>query len=221
MQSRAGACVVEGMTLGPFETNSYIVYRQGAGRGSVCWIIDPSFGPGPLIERVRELGLKPSAIVLTHAHADHIAGVDEVLRELGEVPVLVHEAERAWLGDAVKNLSLLGGMPVTARGPTGVVREGDELKLGDDVAWTVLHTPGHSPGGITLYHPRSAMAIVGDTLFAGSVGRFDFPGSDGPTLERSIREKLYRLPEETVIYPGHGPTSTIGKEKRSNPFVRG
>ena len=221
MGKQGKACVLEMATLGPFETNSYLVYPEGGAVGAQCWIVDPSFGPGPLIRRVKELGLKPAAIVLTHAHADHIAGVDEVLRAFPSppLPVLVHEAEREWLGDAVKNLSLLGGVPVTAKGPTGTMAEGDELEIGG-VKWRVLHTPGHSPGGITLHHAGSATAIVGDTLFAGSVGRSDFPGSDPRTLERSIREKLYRLPDETVIYPGHGPASTIGEEKRSNPFVR-
>jgi len=211
--------VLEVATLGPFETNSYLVYPEGGGAGAECWIIDPSFGPGPLIERVRRLKLKPVAIILTHAHADHIAGVDEVLEAFGDLPVLVHEAERDWLGDPVKNLSLLGGMPVTASGPTGTIKEGDELAVGG-VTWRVLHTPGHSPGGITLYHAPSRTAIVGDTLFAGSIGRSDFPGSNGTVLERSIRETLYALPDETRIHPGHGPSSTIGQEKRSNPFVR-
>jgi glyoxylase-like metal-dependent hydrolase (beta-lactamase superfamily II) len=86
--------------------------------------------------------------------------------------------------------------------------------------WQVLHTPGHSPGGITLYHAPSGSAIVGDALFAGSIGRTDFPGSDFATLERAIRTRLYTLPDATTIYPGHGPTSTIGVEKRSNPFVQ-
>jgi glyoxylase-like metal-dependent hydrolase (beta-lactamase superfamily II) len=214
-------CEIELATLGPFETNTYLVYPKGAARGAACWIVDPSFGPEPVIERVKELGLTPAAIVLTHAHADHIAGVDEVLNAFPAppLPVLVHQAERDWLKDPVKNLSLLGGMPVTAKGPTSLLAEGHDLDIGG-VVWKVIHTPGHSPGGVSLYHAPSKTAIVGDTLFAGSVGRFDFPGSDGPTLERSIREKLYALPDDVTIYPGHGPSSTIGQEKRTNPFVR-
>ncbi len=216
----AAGCTLEMATLGPFETNTYLVYPKGGGRGAPCWIVDPSFGPEPVIERVKELGLKPTAIVLTHAHADHIAGVDEVLESFPGLPVLVHEAEREWLSDSVRNLSLLGGMPVTAQGPTRTIAEGEELEVGG-VKWRVLHTPGHSHGGITLYHAKSGTAIVGDTLFAGSVGRSDFPGSDGRVLERSIQTKLYTLPEDTRIFPGHGPSSTIGREKKTNPFVRG
>jgi glyoxylase-like metal-dependent hydrolase (beta-lactamase superfamily II) len=191
-------------------------------KGSPCWIIDPSFGPEPVIEHARERGLRPVAIVLTHAHGDHIAGVDEVLRAFPgpPLPVLLHEAEREWLSDPVKNLSFLGGMPITARGPTGTLAEGRDLEL-DGMRWRVLHTPGHSPGGITLHHEASKLAIVGDTLFAGSIGRSDFPGSDAEALEASIRRKLYTLPEDTTIYPGHGPPSTIGRERRTNPFVRG
>jgi glyoxylase-like metal-dependent hydrolase (beta-lactamase superfamily II) len=217
---KAPGVVVEGLTLGPFETNSYVVYRKSAPGGpGTCWVIDPSFGPGPLIRRVKELGLKPELLVLTHAHVDHIAGVDEVLRAFPGLPVVVHAAEEAWLSDPMLNLGAMGGLPITCRGPDRLLNEGDTLTL-DGTRWLVLHTPGHSPGGITLYQPESGVAIVGDTLFAGSVGRTDFPGSDPETLESSIRTKLYRLPPETVIFPGHGPESTIGREMRTNPFVR-
>lgn len=207
---------IEGMSLGPFDTNSYIVRVEG---GRECWIIDPSFGPEPLIQRVRELGLTPAAIVLTHAHVDHIAGVDDVLSAFPGTPVLVHESERRWLSDPILNLGAMGGMMVTAQGPTRTLREGETLEL-EGSRWDVLHTPGHSPGGVTLHHAPGQVAIVGDTLFAGSVGRTDFPGADPRTLAASIREKLYRLPDDTTIYPGHGPESTIGVEKRTNPFVR-
>jgi glyoxylase-like metal-dependent hydrolase (beta-lactamase superfamily II) len=212
---------IEGITLGPFETNSYLVYRDDPPRGErPCWIIDPSFEPQELIQRVRELRLKPAAVVLTHAHVDHIAGVDEVLDAFPGTPVWVHEAEARWLGDPRLNLGAPIGLMITCRGPDRLLHEGETLDL-DGSLWRLFHTPGHSPGGITLYHEPSAQALVGDTLFAGSVGRTDFPGSDPRTLAASIRERHYALPDRTTIYPGHGPTSTIGQEKRTNPFVRG
>ena len=211
-----GPTQIETITLGPFETNCYIV--SGAG-SQACWIIDASFEPRALIERVRKLGLKPDALILTHAHVDHIAGVDEVVRAFPELRVFIHEAEREWLANPMLNLSAMMDMPVTARGPDGLIKEGETLSLAGQ-QWKVSHTPGHSPGGITLYNAAAGVAIVGDTLFAGSIGRTDFPGSDSGTLEKSIRAKLYSLPDETKIYPGHGPESTIGREKRSNPFVR-
>jgi glyoxylase-like metal-dependent hydrolase (beta-lactamase superfamily II) len=213
---------VTSFTLGPYATNCYVV---AAGDEGECWIVDASFSPGAMIQWVREKGLRPSALVLTHAHVDHIAGASEVVRAFSgggtRLPVWIHEAEAAWLGDPMLNLSAISEEgEVTAPGPDRLVRDGDQLKLGG-TTWEVLHTPGHSPGGISLVHRASGTALVGDALFAGSVGRTDFPGSDGPTLVRSIRERLYRLPGETVIYPGHGPASTIERERRTNPFVRG
>jgi hydroxyacylglutathione hydrolase len=207
------------VTLGPFETNCYIVRQAPSKPGDPCWIVDAGFDPGPLIERIRELGLKPELLILTHAHVDHIAGVDEVLRAFPGTPVLIHSAEADWLSDPVKNLGLMMGMRITAQGPTRTLAHNEQLRLGG-TAWRILHTPGHSPGGITLHCEGAHLAVVGDTLFAGSIGRTDFPGSDLATLETSIRERLYSLPPETTIHPGHGPSTTIAKERLSNPFVR-
>ena len=203
--------------LGPFETNCYLVYVPGT--GNPCWIVDASFEPGAMVDRVRALGLKPAALLLTHAHVDHIAGVDEILDAFPGTPVLIHPAEKGWLGNPMLNLSAGAGVRITARGPDRLLEEGQELEL-SGTRWKVLHTPGHSPGGVTFYNPVQNAALVGDALFAGSIGRTDFPGSDHEQLAGSIRRNLYTLPESTTIYPGHGPTSTIGREKRSNPFVR-
>ncbi len=219
--------MVEGVALGPLETNCYVVRPDPAGVGDPCWIVDAGFERDDLIGLVRERGLLPELLILTHAHADHIAGVRDVRAVWPALPILMHEAEREWPGDPELNLSVGIGIPVTAPGPDRVLREGDVLTLGTPdrpeacTTWKVLHTPGHSPGGITLYNGVDGVALVGDALFAGSVGRTDFPGSDPRTLARSIREKLYTLPDETVVYPGYGPSTTIGVEKRTNPFVRG
>ncbi len=150
---------------------------------------------------------------------DHIAGVDQVVRAFPGLPVWVHEAEQAWLLNPMLNLSAMMGTPVVTVGPHRVLHAGEELSLGP-LHWRGLHTPGHSPGGITLYHAPSGTALVGDTLFAGSIGRSDFPSSDESALHASIRDQLYRLPEQTSVLPGHGPSTTIGREMRTNPFVR-
>ena len=224
--ARAGAhagtspgVLLDCVTLGPWQVNCYIVREAIAKPSDPCWIIDASFEPAELIGRVRTLGLQPKALILTHAHVDHIAGVDEVLRAFPGTPVLIHSAEADWLSDPMKNLGLMMGMRITAQGPHDTMDDGQQLRLGE-TAWRVFHTPGHSPGGITLYCEQARIAVVGDTLFAGSIGRTDFPRSDFATLAQSIRERLYTLAPETVVHPGHGPSTTIARERLSNPFVR-
>lgn len=214
--SRATAPGIDRFELGPFLTNSYIVTIP---ESEECWIVDAGFDPSPLLRAVQERGLKPAAIVLTHAHVDHIAGIREARAALGEVPIWMHGAEAEWLTDPLLNLSEMMGAPVTAPGPDRLLEDGERLRLGES-EWTVLHVPGHSPGSIALHHGPSEQAVVGDTLFAGSIGRTDFPGSDHGALMRSIRNRLYAMSDRTVIYPGHGPPTTIGREKASNPFVR-
>jgi len=211
-----GVPSIDAFVLGPFATNCYLV-RTATAQG--CWIVDPGFDPSPVIRRVKELDLRPQAVLLTHAHVDHIAGIDSVLRAFPKTPVLLHEAEKGWLSNPELNLSALAGEQVTAHGPDVTIRDGQTLTL-EGMEWLVLATPGHSPGGVTFYHAPSNSAIVGDSLFSGSIGRTDFPGSDFQTLENSIKARLYTLPDSTTIYPGHGPTSSIGMEKRNNPFVR-
>ncbi len=202
--------------LGPYQTNCYVVSVQG---DPACWIVDASFEPEPLIEHIRSRGLAPQLLLLTHAHVDHIAGVAAIRRAFPELPVCIHGAETEWLSNPLLNLSQLGGFPVTAPGPDQVLEDGQTLTLAA-TSWRVIHTPGHSPGGVSFVHEPSRTALVGDALFAGSIGRTDFPGSDHDTLIRSIRQRLYTLPPETRIYPGHGPPSTIGRERSANPFVR-
>lgn len=217
--------IIQGFPLGAYETNCSVVSVPGR---SDCWIVDAGEQPAELLSHIQSQKLKPVALILTHAHPDHIAGIPDVLAAFPGLPVQIHEAERDWLTDPRLNLSAYLGEPIVLDPPTTLLRHGDRLTLAG-LDWHIRHTPGHSPGSITLYCPASpqaggeagpGVALVGDALFAGSIGRTDFPGCSFERLERSIREQLYTLPDDTVIYPGHGPGSTIGREKRTNPFVK-
>ena len=199
--------------LGDYQTNCHVVTE-----GDDCWVVDCGYAPEPLITHLKEQDLHPSSILLTHCHADHIAGLDQLRSAIGDVPVYCHPLEEDWNMDPMLNLSGLAGMPVTASPPNGVISETDTLTLGSST-WRVLHTPGHSPGSICFINDDSKLAIVGDTLFAGSIGRHDFPTSDVGDLRNSIHNVIMQLSDEMSIYPGHGPSSTIGAERASNPFV--
>jgi len=217
-----GPITLERFVLGPFETNCYVVRLTGgaASGNEHVWLVDAGFEPGAMLDRLSELEASPERILLTHAHADHIAGLAQVKAQFPDAPVLIHQAEAGFLADPVLNLSAGFGAPVVAPGADSFLRDEQKLALGD-IEWRALATPGHSPGGVTLYCPAASAALVGDTLFAGSIGRFDFPTSDEQLLYRSIREALYALPDDTAVYSGHGEPTTIGKEKATNPFVRG
>jgi hydroxyacylglutathione hydrolase len=213
---------VHGFELGPWATNCYVVAetvsRDADGRFP-CWIVDASFEPRSMLEYVGKQELKPEALIFTHAHIDHIAGAFEVRGAFPALPVMIHEQEERWLNDPELNLSAAAGIPVTAPAATRVLHDGETLTLGA-TTWRVLHVPGHSPGSVALWCESEGALLGGDALFAGSIGRTDFPGCSFEQLERSIRTKLYTLPDTTIVYPGHGPATTIGREKRSNPFVR-
>jgi glyoxylase-like metal-dependent hydrolase (beta-lactamase superfamily II) len=183
-------------------------------------VIDPGEDPRRVIEHLRSAGLQPSHILLTHAHADHIAGLDAVSAAFPQAKVLLHSAEHAFLEDPQLNLSAFIGMPISVRGADGALADGDRLRLGS-TEWRVLHTPGHSPGSVTLVCDAAGEALVGDTLFAGSIGRVDFPTSNPSHMHRSLHEVLMTLPDTVRVHPGHGPSTTIGAERRSNPWLQG
>ena len=213
--SRGRSLHIEPFTLGDFMTNCYVV-RTDSG---ACWLVDVGMNPESMLTFVQDHGLTPHQIVLTHAHGDHIAGLWEARRQWPELPIVVHEAERDFLTDPTLNLSDMLGLPFTAPQATGTFQHGDTLTL-DGIAFEVRHTPGHSPGGVTLYQAEHGVALVGDALFASAIGRFDFPTSDYGTLMQSIREQLLTLPDDTRVLPGHGPGTTIGAERRDNPFLQ-
>lgn len=203
-------------TLGPFATNCYFVYDPEAEEGV---IFDAGFDPHPMIVGIRSLKVRVKALINTHAHVDHVAGNRAVMSAFA-VPLYIHRLDLPLLEAAPLQGQIFGAPIEPSPPPTDTLEDGDEVGIGRYVM-RVLHTPGHTPGGISFFEPESKICIVGDTLFQGSVGRTDFPGGDWHTLLHSIRTKLYTLPDDVVIYPGHMGPSTIGKEKRSNPFVRG
>jgi glyoxylase-like metal-dependent hydrolase (beta-lactamase superfamily II) len=204
---------MQSFTLGQWQTNCFVL---SVGRS--CWIVDAGFEPDAMLDAIEERGLVVEKVVLTHAHLDHIAGLHAVRHRHPDVPILVHADEEDFLTDTRLNLSAAIVEPVVAPEATGLLHHGEQLDLAG-VPFDIRHTPGHSPGGITLVQADHQLAIVGDTLFAGSIGRFDFPTSDGPRLMQSIAEQLMSLPDDTRVLPGHGPETTIGRERASNPYL--
>ena len=188
-------------------------------------VFDPADHGEKIEEALGQHGLHTAAILLTHGHFDHIGGCEELKAaadayagEHGENPVKIYagEAEKKFLLDTKSNLSKDMGRPVTVTADV-YLKDGEELDL-DGIRIKVLATPGHTAGGVSYYFPEGGFLICGDTLFQESVGRTDFPTGSMSTLVRSVKEKLFILPEETVVYPGHGDSTTIGHEKKYNPF---
>jgi len=196
------------LVLGPLDTNCWLV-DDGAG-GPVV-VVDPADDAARILEALGSR--RVAAVVLTHGHFDHLGAAREVIDSTG-APLVVHEDDAASITTSTGNGGALFGLLKTAPGADRTVRDGDVITAGD-LELSVIHTPGHTPGSICLY--GGEMLLSGDTLFAGSVGRTDFPGGDMAAIRRSIA-RLASLPDETRVCPGHGPESTIGRERRVNPF---
>lgn len=202
-----------------FGENAYVIWRSRGGR---CWVVDPGLPPsaGQMISHIRQHDLTPDAIVLTHGHADHIAGLPEILHAHPDLPVYIARQEAAALTDPDENLSSGLGSPFAPGiSKTLDLAPGMELSL-EDTSWHVLDVSGHSPGGRALYCATAGVVIVGDALFLGSIGRTDFHHSDHDALIRNIKERLFSLPDSTRVYSGHGPVTTIGRERQTNPFLQ-
>ncbi|MCE5184908.1 MAG: MBL fold metallo-hydrolase [Planctomycetaceae bacterium] len=204
--------------LGDFQANCYCVRENETARR--CLLIDPGANPEPLIRFLESGSLLPAAIVLTHGHVDHIGGVETVRQRWPNVKVVIHEADAFMLTNPSANLSILADTLVQTRPAEITLGPQNQFFSEAGLRFQILYTPGHTQGGICLYSAKDAVLFAGDTLFAGSVGRTDLPGGDYEQLLSGIRDKLLILPEQTKVYPGHGPATTIRNEKKHNPFVR-
>lgn len=209
---------VKSFTFSPVQENTYVVYNE---EGQCC-IIDPGcYFPGERDELktgIEKTGLKPVLLLNTHCHLDHVFG-NKFVHETWGLPLHLHKNEKPVL-DFAPEAGKMWQLPFdNYEGPLVYLDPGKIIKIGEEVL-EIRFTPGHSPGSISLYHQAGGFIIGGDVLFNGSVGRTDLPGGSFEILEKSIREQFYMLPDETIVYSGHGPATTIGFEKKNNPFVK-
>jgi glyoxylase-like metal-dependent hydrolase (beta-lactamase superfamily II) len=204
------------MEVGPLAVNCYLVEHVVTRKAAV---IDPGDDGGSILAEIGRLGLDVDKILLTHGHFDHVGAV-RLLHEQSGAKVHIHPDDVERMSTA-RRQGLMFGLRVTDPAPPDVlVDEGDTVPF-EDREFLVAHTPGHTPGCVSYIMGREKMAFVGDLIFAGSIGRTDLPGGDNDLLIRAVREKIFVLPDDTVLFPGHGPATTVGEEKRSNPFFTG
>ena len=199
---------------GGFGENAYLVWTS-SGRDAV--VVDPGAGTSNLLEFLRPSGLVVQAILLTHAHLDHVDGV-AALKKVTGAPVYLHPAARPHY-DAVEFQAASFGVELSPPPPPDIDLVGGETLRFGDLVLQVLDAPGHAPGHVVFHVPEAAVAFVGDVIFSGSIGRTDLPGGDFRTLMTSIRSVILSMPDQTRLYPGHGPDTTVGHERRYNPFL--
>jgi glyoxylase-like metal-dependent hydrolase (beta-lactamase superfamily II) len=199
----------------PFAQNCSLVWCT---RTKQAAVIDPGGDLDTILAAAREHGVTITRILLTHAHIDHAGGTAELARRL-QVPIIgPHPGDKFWIDGIAEQGRMFGFPPCETFAPDQWLDEGDRVRVGD-VEFEVRHCPGHTPGHVIFYSAADKLAFVGDVLFQGSIGRTDFPGGDYATLIRAIREKLFTLGDDVRFVPGHGPMSTFGEERRSNPFA--
>jgi len=199
---------------GAFLENCYLAIDEEARQ---CVIVDPGEDAGLILRQVAAAGARPVAVWLTHAHLDHVLGVGRVAAETG-APVFLHPADRALYDHVPEQAAAFGLRAAAVPPPDRAFAHGDEVRVGG-LTFSVRHTPGHSPGSVCLL--GDGVVFAGDVLFQGSIGRTDLPGGDLDALLASIERELLVLPDSTIVYSGHGPQTTIGAERRGNPFLTG
>ena len=201
------------MVVGAVQTNCY--FLQNTDTNEVV-VVDPGAKGERIYEELTSRGYTIKAVLLTHGHFDHVMGADAI-RKAADVKVYLGELDGKLIENADLNVSAMFGTPYTMKADI-LVKDGEEFELAG-IKMKVIHTPGHTAGGVCYYLEEEKILVCGDTLFAESVGRTDFPTSSSRDLVTAIRKKLFTLPEDVYVYPGHGPTTTIGYEKENNPFV--
>lgn len=204
------------LSLGMFGVNNYLVHADGSTKAI---LIDACEDTESILRKIDQLKLELVYLINTHGHGDHIAGNEAIVKATG-AKLIIGEKEVPYLSDPSLNLSMFMGVHLTSPPPDRTLREGDTVSL-DNLNFEVLFTPGHSSGHITLVERAQNIAFVGDVIFRQGIGRTDFPGGSYQTLETTIREKIYTLPDSMTLYNGHGPSTTVGYEKQHNPFVQG
>jgi hydroxyacylglutathione hydrolase len=206
---------IDKMTVGAIDTNCYFVVCKDTEQLA---IVDPGADGKRIAAKIKEAGWQPTMILNTHGHWDHI-GANKYLQDQFSIPIFIHEADLNYLSDAGLSMAAWLG----SDGDGGICQkplaDGDEIKLGR-LSMQVIHTPGHTPGGVSFYLPQQQILLCGDTLFDHSIGRTDLPGGDMDLILESISKRLFVLPDAVIAYPGHGPETTIGEEKKGNPFVK-
>lgn len=208
--------LIRKLTLGPIQANCFIL---GCERTREAVVIDPGDEGERILMSLAEDQLTVKAIVNTHGHFDHV-GANSEIKRVTAAPLMIHAQDAPMLSQLSQHAAAWGLKAEDSPAADRELADGDEVKVGEEIRLKVLHTPGHTLGGISLYSENTGDVFVGDTLFAGSIGRTDFPGGDYNTLISSIHTKLFTLPDSVTVYPGHMHETTIGQEKRTNPFVR-
>ena len=208
---------IDCLILGAYQTNCYILRDSEIAKD--CLIVDAGLQAGELIDFLGEHKLNPVAVILTHGHADHIAGVAVLRENFPDIKVYIHKLDARMLTEAKGNLSAMAGVPFSTEPAEFSLEEGTIIEQAG-IKLQVLHIPGHTPGGICLYSEDEGIVFTDDTLFADSIGRTDITDGNMTQLIKCIKGKLFSLPDETICYPGHGSVTTIREEKAHNPFLQ-